>query len=444
MTRVSTLEELDRFLAMAEQEPTDDQRRSAWATLKIASEVFRDFPARLASLDPFGSEYAACVRGFMRFLRGREYSLHAEGFNHDLAPLLRTGFPYATCSPATVGSYLISYGFVIRAMNLAVPSKILEIGCGFGSLSTHLARMGYDLTAVDVNENFVEHVRELTKGAPGQVKCIASDMNSLDLPREYDGVLFYESFHHSSDHRETVRRSLDFLKEDGMLVLAAEPVVTEPSEVVPYPWGPRLDGETLRAIRRFGWMELGFTETYLYELLSRNGLVWQKISSRETHWADLIIARRAGTAAPQVTYHCATLGNGTRFLASGWSQPESFGTWSEGNISYLVLDLQAQAGRTIEIFFNVIPFLPPARPQLTVQIVANGILSTGWRFSSSGARMEWKPSTRKIVLSPVQFNGRVLRLTFLIDQPLSPKEAGLTSDERRIGFALAGFRYNVR
>jgi hypothetical protein len=74
-----------------------------------------------------------------------------------------------------------------------------------------------------------------------------------------------------SDHRETLRRSLHFLKEDGILVLAAEPVVIEPSEVVPCPWGPRLDGETLRAIRRFGWMELGFTETYLYELLSPFG-----------------------------------------------------------------------------------------------------------------------------------------------------------------------------
>jgi hypothetical protein len=117
-------------------------------------------------------------------------------------------------------------------------------------------------------------------------------------------------------------------------------------------------------------MELGFTETYLYELLSRNGLVWHRISSRETHWADLIIVRRAGRAAPEVTYDCATLGNGARFLASGCSQAESFGTWSADNISHMVFDLPIEAQRTVEIFLHVIPFLPPARPELTVQVLA--------------------------------------------------------------------------
>ena len=89
----------------------------------------------------------------------------------------------------------------------------------------------------------------------------------------------------------------------------------------------------------------------------------------------------------------------------------------------MVLDLPIEAQRTVEIFLHVIPFLPPARPELTVQVVA---------------------STRKLVLPPREFDGGILRLTFLVDRPLSPREAGLSSDERRLGFALASFRYNIR
>jgi SAM-dependent methyltransferase len=190
----------------------------------------------------------------------------------------------------------MSYGFVIRAMNLAVPAKILEIGCGTGALSIHLARMGYDLTAVDVNPIYAAHVAKLCEGAPGKVTTITADMNTLELPPDYDAVLFYESFHHSYDHPRTLARALGFLKPGGVLVLAAEPVVAAPCDILPYAWGPRLDGETLRAIRRFGWMEMGFTEGYLFELLRRNGLAFRRVTSPETHWADLIIATREAGA----------------------------------------------------------------------------------------------------------------------------------------------------
>ena len=60
---------------------------------------------------------------------------------------------------------------------------------------------------------------------------------------------------------------------------------------MPYPWGPRLDGESLRAIRRFGWMEVGFDEAYLFELLERVGFAWERRRSAESHWADVIVAR---------------------------------------------------------------------------------------------------------------------------------------------------------
>ena len=55
----------------------------------------------------------------------------------------------------------------------------------------------------------------------------------------------------------------------GRLVFAAEPI----TDSLRYPWCLRLDGESLWAIRKNGWFELGFQETYFRSTLARFG--WQ-------------------------------------------------------------------------------------------------------------------------------------------------------------------------
>jgi len=441
MTTVYTLNQLDELLLVADNALTDDARRSAWASLKVSHGMFGDFPGQLAAMDPYSLAYAEKVGEFMRFLHGSDYKLVDEGFDHDLSSMLNVGFPYSSRSPSTVGCYLISYGFVIRAMNLPVPSKILEIGCGTGALSIHLARMGYDLTAVDVNRNFANHVEKLCKGLQGKVTTIVSDMNALDLPPEYDAVLFYESFHHSYDHLATITKAIKFLKPGGMLVLAAEPVLPAQCDILPYPWGPRLDGETLRAIRRFGWMELGFTEPYLFDLLLRNGFAFHRISSNETHWADLIIGHLVPKLTAGETHACAMGMSGSLMLATGWSVPEPWGTWSEGPVAKILLDLSDISfakGATIE--FDTMPFLPSSLIMQRVRVSTNDSAIAEWIFSQDEMAQGWKAVPRSIRIEVKDFGleGRVV-LEFTIEKPVSPQEAGLSQDTRKLGFAITHF-----
>ena len=85
------------------------------------------------------------------------------------------------------------------------------------------------------------------------------------LGRTFDAVLFYESFHHCSDHRGLIAKLAGILNSGGKIFFAAEPIF----DGFPVPWGVRVDGESLWAIRQNGWLELGFQESYFVRTLLR-------------------------------------------------------------------------------------------------------------------------------------------------------------------------------
>jgi hypothetical protein len=66
-------------------------------------------------------------------------------------------------------------------------------------------------------------------------------------------MLFYESFHHAFYFDELLTRLHDRLKPGGRVVLCGEPVVSDLTDGIPYPWGPRLDALSVFCMRRFGW-----------------------------------------------------------------------------------------------------------------------------------------------------------------------------------------------
>src|SRR5262249_50719244 len=128
---------------------------------------------------------------------------------------------------------------------------------------------GYRVHAIDIDPNFVEIIGERAArlGLDGVRAEVGEFLGVSALDDRYDAVVFYECFHHCSDHVRLLRDLHDILLLDGQVVLAAEPV----TETFYAPWGLRLDGESLWAIRANGWLELGFTETYFLETCLRTG-----------------------------------------------------------------------------------------------------------------------------------------------------------------------------
>lgn len=75
--------------------------------------------------------------------------------------------------------------------------------------------------------------------------------------------------------------------------MAAEPIVDN----FPLPWGLRIDGQSLWAIRRNGWLELGFNSRYFRDLLNRHGWLSERRTGSDGSLSSLWLAqRRSGTA----------------------------------------------------------------------------------------------------------------------------------------------------
>jgi 2-polyprenyl-3-methyl-5-hydroxy-6-metoxy-1,4-benzoquinol methylase len=281
---LSSLEQLDRKLQEVD---------AAWAISDDAMrEVFQGFvmraPAGLPA-DPFSEAYTDAQLAFYGKVAARpHYDVENERSGFPTDP--NRPFPYYTESPATVGAHLIALGFIIKTMALPAGSTILELGAGWGNTTIALAQMGYDVTAIDIEPNFVDLIRTRAERMSLSVDVRQMVFLEIDqLHRRFDAILFYESFHHCSDHRELVRKLAEVITPGGRVFFAAEPI----DENFAMPWGVRTDGESLWAIRGNGWLELGFQESYFLRMLSRGGWIVDKHVTDATHLGLIFAARRA-------------------------------------------------------------------------------------------------------------------------------------------------------
>ena len=239
---------------------------------QILGSFFLDPPV-MRENDPFSADYRQGVLNLYEQIFGKPYDATDEGLDINTEHELAWGWPYGTQSGPTIGGFLIAYGFLIKTMNLVRGARVLEIGCGTGALTMHLAKSGYRVTSLEVNASNVELVNRMTAGYPVRPQVVLGDAAVFQTDERYDVIIFFESLHHFIEHEEFLRRCISWLTDDGMIAFCAEPIVSEDSSHLAYPWGLRLDGESLRAMHKFGWIELGFRQSYFDQLMERVGLI---------------------------------------------------------------------------------------------------------------------------------------------------------------------------
>lgn len=286
---IQTVEELDAAIRHLEAAAaiSDDALRSEFP--KFMMQTPADLPP-----DPDSESYRARQFALYERLHGKPYSLANEASALDVLERADRPFPYLTGSSMTVGSQLMAIGFLIRQLDLPPGSRVLEFGPGWGNTTIALGRMGHHVTAVDIEPNFVALIAERSRRKGLNIDVRQDDFSCIGRMEDtFHTVLFFESFHHCSNHQALIADLDRVVAPGGQVVFAGEPISAD----FPIPWGLRLDGESLWAIRRYGWLELGFREDYFFGLLGRHGWSVSRAVSKDlnpTHpgWGTVYTARR--------------------------------------------------------------------------------------------------------------------------------------------------------
>jgi len=163
--------------------------------------------------------------------------------------------------------------FANMASVLALPAgaKILDVGCGSGWLSEYFARLGYDVTGIDISEDLIRMARERVERVPynvdheTQLRCrfLTADIELEPLPEKFDAVICYDSLHHFEDERTVCSNLAAMLGVGGLLFILEghKPSAGSPTE-----------DELQDVMRRYGTLESPFSGDYLRTLLDERGL----------------------------------------------------------------------------------------------------------------------------------------------------------------------------
>ena len=277
MQEVVSQQEFDAALALLGGGHPDAEQYQRLTTLVL------DHPKAhaLAVLDPFSDEYRLAVLDFYATLRSRagdeayvaERDEASESGGTIPANLWTGLVPWSFQNPALAAEFLLAWGRILQLLDVVPQQSVLEYGPGSGQILLMLARMGVRTHGVDIDQTALDSIRAQADalGLPVALERAAFGGGFGD--ERFDAILFFEAFHHALDFPALLERLRGRLKPGGRLVLCGEPIVDAPIPGIPFPWGPRLDALSVHCMRRWGWMELGFTQPFLTEMARRSG--WQ-------------------------------------------------------------------------------------------------------------------------------------------------------------------------
>ena len=128
-----------------------------------------------------------------------------------------------------------TYRIILPVINRYIKDKkkILDIGCGAGTLDFYLANKGHDVTGIDISDKAIESCIQTAKNL--ELKNVK--FKQVDFPKEtindkFDFIIFSEVIEHLEDDQLALKQIYKLLKGGGILIL------TTPSINAPlHKWG---------------------------------------------------------------------------------------------------------------------------------------------------------------------------------------------------------------
>ncbi len=129
----------------------------------IGRKLFHKFDASpLRKLHLFEPPYKEQMLAIYQTISGNKYydpimmerTDAADSFDTARCPI-----PYRFAKSHLVGEFLSCYGHILRTLDVKAGADILEYGPGQGQLSIHLARLGCNVHAIDIEHRFLDSIR---------------------------------------------------------------------------------------------------------------------------------------------------------------------------------------------------------------------------------------------------------------------------------------------
>jgi cyclopropane-fatty-acyl-phospholipid synthase len=95
---------------------------------------------------------------------------------------------------------------------------ILELGCGWGSLSLYMARR-YPASRITAVSNSATQRAFLESCQVKNLEVVTADMNDFEARRQFDRIVSVEMFEHMRDWTRLLERVCGWLREDGRLFI---------------------------------------------------------------------------------------------------------------------------------------------------------------------------------------------------------------------------------
>jgi 2-polyprenyl-3-methyl-5-hydroxy-6-metoxy-1,4-benzoquinol methylase len=153
-----------------------------------------DFDTRVDErLDPFSDAYISQQVRLYEELSGRHLDQSSgEMTQFDLEAHCIGPNPYNSRDVDFIARNSMAVMSLLRCANLPANPAVLDLGCGWGLSTEMMTFCGCDVTAVDINPDFVSLVKRRLSDRHIRPDVHLSNFDDVDFPANFDLAVFYE------------------------------------------------------------------------------------------------------------------------------------------------------------------------------------------------------------------------------------------------------------